>query len=196
MSKKKRKSNFQLIKYLMIIVIAVSVLGGLYGAGKSQFLASKAINPLTTGDVNLNINDLDNGITKVEVLFKTGKSETETELISSIAFRLNLSSKSNSKLTLVDKDGNNTDKLSTENSLDGNDWIYPVNKSQEIDSGLIVDFSVLNKSKSGYSNFVAENLATFYVKGVTGGSDLNYTFDKDLSVMFSKRRPVSNIWQF
>jgi len=191
-----RGKSSNLFKLMAIFVIAVAAISGFYLVGRSQFLSTKALTPASLGSVTTQVFDPQNGITKVDVTFKTGINSDETETVSTIAFRLSASSKSGQKLQLVDKDGNNTQNISIgENSLEKNDWLYPVDRLEEKDNGLLIDFSAVNKSKSGYSNSVPENLATFYLKGVDNKNNLNLSFDKDLSAMYSKRRPVTNIWE-
>lgn len=185
--------GFRLGKYKLIILFFIGVLGLVF-LGRRNYFASLALTPASTGDVRVFAENSTGNLTKVELRFKTGP-ENSTETISTIAFRLKISSDNLPDLKVTDDKGNEVFGISPSQELvDTGNWEFPVNRFEEKDGNLFVELAAVYKDKNGYKTSDYKTLATFYLSGVDDKNLLDFEFDKEMTEMFSKRRPVTDIW--
>ena len=190
----KARSRMQKLILLMIAVLVLSF--GFYLVRNRIYLASLSLTPASVGDVIVVTEPVENDLTKVDIRFRTGSNSVNKELISTISFRLKVTTYDIGSIDFVDKDSASSDELVPNQELMESDlWQFPVNNVEKSDGEIIIDFAGVNKTIEGYSSDTYENLASFYLTGVKSKDNLQFKFDENLSQMFSKRRPVTDIWE-
>lgn len=182
-------------KILLIVFVLLAMLSGFFLIRRNQYIASLALTPSSVGDVKVVVEEGSRPDTsKVKITFRTGISPEISEPISIVAFRLS-TPLANAGTQIVDEEGRQLSQITPDAQLlDSENWEFPVNNFEIKDGKLIVDFSAVNKTSVGYSSSSYQPLATFNLAGVERDA-LDFEFDKELSVMYSKQRPVTNIWQ-
>ena len=182
--------NYKSLIFLFLIIFL-----GLLLMGRKTYFASLSLTPASTGDVKVVTESTGNNLTKVDLSFKTGPADS-MESISTIAFRLKISAENQSKLKITDNNGTEVTSISSNQELiDTGNWAFPVNKFEDKDGNLLVDFVGVCEDKLGYKTSDDKLLATFYIAGVENKNNLLFVFDRKASEMFSKRRPVTDIWE-
>ena len=193
--KKNNQTGSVLVKVLVIAVMVAGVFAGYLLLRNRTYVLSSALTPKSVGSVDVSKSEVTNGLVPVDLLFRTGSGDTNVEAVSTITLRLKVTSKSKAVLAITDQDGNLVTALTPSANLsESNDWKFPVNTITSESQEQITEFAAVNTSLLGYSSFNSERLATFYVRGADSTDDLNLEFDNNSSFMFSKRRPVTNIW--
>lgn len=189
------KYQSSLRRTFFVAIILLGLVAGSMLIKRTYYLASLALTPSSVGDVDVRLDDASGGLTKVTIYFRTGTNDENTEAISTTSFRLNVSSDNMRELSVVDQDGNDASTLVSEKELESTgQWKFPVNSVKKEDK-IIADFAAVDESLEGYSSSEYKPLASFYLKGVGFRDSLQIQFDKDTSVMYSKRRPVTDIWE-
>jgi hypothetical protein len=184
------------LKFLVLLVIIAGVFSGFLLVKNTQLLSSSALTPSSVGNVDVIVGEPKDGISRVDLKFKTGLEDGQSEAISTLAFTLNVKSKSGSTIGMVDQEGLSVEKMVPGGNISSeNHWEIPVNEIVNVENGFAVDFMAVNTDKDGYNSTMPEVLVSFYVKGIGERNDLSLDFDKGISVMYSKRRPVTDIWE-
>lgn len=182
-------------KILLIVFVLLTIIAGFSLIRRSLYISSLALTPSSVGDVRLEVVEGSRpDIARVKIIFRTGIDQQNLEPISIVTFRLSTPLSSVSA-QIIDDAGRQLSQITPDAQLlDSENWEFPVNNFEIKDGKLIVDFSAVNKTTEGYSSFSYETLATFSLVGVERET-LDFEFDRELSTMYSKRRPVTNIWQ-
>jgi len=176
--------------FIFLFVALVIFFLGFTFAKTRVYLASLALTPSSAGDVIVVSEVQDNGLTKVELRIRTGTNKKD------VAVRLSVSSADSSNIKLVNKDGGATSNITPNEELVSTGyWQFPTNRTETKEGEIVVDFAAVNVTKDGYSSKTYENIASFYLTGVKSKDNLQFKFDENLSQMFSKRRPVTDIWE-
>src|SRR3989344_3153367 len=192
---KKHFFGLSLLKLLGVGVLVIGVIAGFNLIKRTAFLSTSALTPASVGLVETAVKDPVNGIYPVDINLRTGTSETNIEAISTVALKFTVSSKTGSTISLTDQDGNLVSEMTPgANFSQNSDFSFPVNKIDTTEKNIEAEFVSVNTSLNGYSTFNSERLMTFYVKGANSKEEIEIEFNKDVSSMFSKRRPVTNIW--
>lgn len=190
-----RKRGFS-TKFMFLSIILVILSVGFILGKVNLYIASLSLIPQPLGDVILISEAQENGLIKVGLRFRTGTDETDVEAVSTLATRLILSSSDQANIELVDKDGKEIDNIvPNEEFATLQEWKFPVNRFEKREKELVVDFAAVDMSQGGYSTHTYKSLASFYLSGLKNKEKLQFRFDSDLSQMFSKRRPVTDIWE-
>jgi hypothetical protein len=118
--------------------------------------------------------------------------ESETVAASVISIRAEIPQ----GFEVVDDEGEPAETVMIEEALaNSDDWEFPVKLIMKGDDGSILEIVAVNVTKEGFSSSQYIKLASVYMKN-TGISDtFNFRLDKDYSAIFSKKRPVTNIWK-
>lgn len=180
-------NNIRKFKNLIFIaVILVGVVTGLALARKSYFLSTLALTPSSLADVRYQMDDADGGLKKVTLSFKTG-NEDKSEAMSTIAVRLM------AKSQILNSSGKNVTEIVADEIINSSEnWKTVVNQVYEEGEAEVVEFLIVNTDKEGFSTADYVDFASFYVDDKTG---VSFSFDGDYSQIYSKRRPVTDIWQ-
>ena len=180
---------------LVIIVLLLAMMAGFVLIKRSLYFDSLALTPSSVGDVKVVVEEGSRAdVSKVKIRFRTGINQQNLEPISIVAFRLS-TPLANAGTQIIDEEGKELLQIIPEKGIvDFESWEFPVNKVETKDGRLIIDFAAVNKTTEGYSTSTYETLATFNLAGVERDT-LVFEFDKELSTMYSKRRPVTNIWE-
>lgn len=179
-----------------IFIIFLGVLVGLTLVRRDQYMRSLAQTPADVGTVKVLTEKLEGkeNVSRINVMFRTGTAQDEVEAISSLAMRIYVKGQDSANLQIVDKGANESDKIEISSELPVGEWRFPVNFVTKNEDGIVIDFAAINITKDGYLSSEYKKLATFYIKNDKEESDFELTFDNELSFMYSKRRPTTNIW--
>ena len=179
-----------------IFIIFLGVLVGLTLVRRDQYMRSLAQTPADVGTVKVLTEKLEGkeNVSRINVMFRTGTAQDEVEAISSLAMRIYVKGQDSANLQIVDKNANESDKIEISSELPVGEWRFPVNFVTKNEDGIVIDFAAINITKDGYLSSEYRKLATFYIKNDKEESDFDLTFDNELSFMYSKRRPTTNIW--
>lgn len=179
-----------------IFIIFLGVLVGLTLVRRDQYMRSLAQTPADVGTVKVLTEKLEGkeNVSRINVMFRTGTAQDEVEAISSLAMRIYVKGQDSANLQIVDKNANESDKIEISSELPVGEWRFPVNFVTKNEDGIVIDFAAINITKDGYLSSEYKKLATFYIKNDKEESDFELTFDNELSFMYSKRRPTTNIW--
>src|SRR3989344_7083115 len=179
-----------------IFIIFLGVLVGLTLVRRDQYMRSLAQTPADVGTVKVLTEKLEGkeNVSRINVMFRTGTAQHEVEAISSLAMRIYVKGQDSANLQIVDKGANESDKIEISSELPVGEWRFPVNFVTKNEDGIVIDFAAINITKDGYLSSEYKKLATFYIKNDKEESDFELTFDNELSFMYSKRRPTTNIW--
>jgi len=165
MAKRKFKSSRILI--FILAVIGILVLSSL--AKRVQVLRSEASIPGNIGEVKASVEQVDTDLRKVSLSLHTGTDEENSEVVSYLSIRIEISLEGGSVM-LTDANGVELQKIMVvEEFGDSEDWDIPVNK-------IVIDNEML------YVDFALVNL------------EVVLNINKDYSFMYTKDRPVVNIW--
>lgn len=128
---------------------------------------------------------------KYSLFAKTGSSGEDSEIS---VLSLRLVDPAGNKL--LDADGNTLDELGlAEEFTDTSEWKISVNKIYEGDGKTYLDLSMAKLGNVGYKTQDYALLGTFYVQVPKQGVKLPvFEISKDYSSAYSKKRPVTNIW--
>ncbi|KKQ85329.1 MAG: hypothetical protein UT08_C0007G0002 [Candidatus Woesebacteria bacterium GW2011_GWB1_38_8] len=179
-----------------IFIIFLGVLVGLTLVRRDQYMRSLAQTPADVGTVKVLTEKLEGkeNVSRINVMFRTGTAQDKVEAISSLAMRIYIKGQDSASLQIVDKGANESDKIEISSELPVGEWRFPVNFVTKNEDGIVIDFAAINITKDGYLSSEYRKLATFYIKNDKEESDFDLTFDNELSFMYSKRRPTTNIW--
>lgn len=179
---------------LLITILLLGMIAGFVLIKRNLYFASLALTPSSVGDVKVVVEEGSRAeVSKVKIRFRTGINPENLEPISIVAFRLS-TPLANVSTQIIDEEGKELLQITPEKGIDDfESWEFPVNKVETKDGRLIIDFAAVNKTTQGYSTSTYETLATFNLAGVEKEA-LVFEFDEELSTMYSKRRPVTNIW--
>jgi hypothetical protein len=191
----KRKKINSMARLLFLAIVLLGIITGFFLARKSQYFASLALTPPSIGEVKMISEEDLGGITKVNLVFRTGVNQNEVEPISVISLRFRAPLLNARGIQVVDEDGEETLFINPNQELiDSGEWEFPVNKIEIGEDELIIDFAAVYTEKDGYASYDYKSLATFDLKGVGSTDVFSFEFDRQLSAIYSKRRPVTNIW--
>lgn len=184
---------------LMKVLILTVIVAGLFTAyslvRRSAFLSTNALVPKSVGGLDAVKSEAASGLVPIDLMLRTGSSESDVEAVSTVSLKVNITSKSASQLTITDQDGNPVTLLTPGSQFSqSTDWKFPVNNILSESGKLTIEFAAVNTGLAGYSAYTSERLTTFYVKGADSAEDVDLQFDKNNSLILTKRRPVTNIW--
>lgn len=169
------------------------ILFGLVLMGGRNYLASLSLTPATSGDMRIVKESVGKNIIRYKVEFKTG-SDDPTEGVSTISFRLKIIDKDLNEINITDEKGAVVDKISPNLELESTDnWQFPVNRVEREDGNLFIDLAAVYKDKTGFVSSDYVSIAEFYLTG-SELKDPRLEFDEAYSEMYSKRRPVTDVW--
>lgn len=180
---------------LLFILLVILLLG--YTLVKARvFLASLALTPDMVGDVIVISEPLDGGLTKVELRFRTGTNKENVEPISTLSMKLSVSSADLGDIKLVTYEGNEVNEITpNEELVNLSEWKFSVNTVERKEKEIVINFAGTDVTKDGFASDTYKTVASFYLSGVKAKENLQFTFDEPFSQMFSKRRPVTDIWE-
>jgi len=190
MAKRKFKSSRILI--FILAVIGILVLSSL--AKRVQVLRSEASIPGNIGEVKASVEQVDTDLRKVSLSLHTGTDEENSEVVSYLSIRIEISLEGGSVM-LTDANGVELQKIMVvEEFGDSEDWDIPVNKIVIDNEMLYVDFALVNLTKDGFQSNELKDFADFYIKKGVVPVEVVLNINKDYSFMYTKDRPVVNIW--
>ena len=129
----------------------------------------------------------------VEIVFSTGKSGKK---VSSITSRVTFDYSGGSpELEVVDANGNLSNKIIPDATLDAGDWDFPVNSVTRTSGKVTIDLAAINTSTGGFSSEQEVTLATIYFKGVREPTvnPILISFDMTETKMLTKEDPPQDI---
>lgn len=182
------------LKNRSFVIVAIIVLvTGIILVQKRQYIISRALTPSSTGEVTVETTTTDAGYEKIRLLFRTGSDLNNIEAISTVSLKMSLPNVKN--VLVTNEFGDEIYSIQVNEQLvNGGEWVFPVNHVFYEEGEMVVEFSAVNTSVSGYSSIEHEELATFYLKGVANRA-VKFAFDEEMSNLYSKRRPVTDIWE-
>lgn len=191
MAKRKFKSSRILI--FIFAVIGILVLSSL--AKRVQVLRSEASIPGNIGEVKASVQQAEGDLQKVSLSFHTGQDEVSSEIISYLSIRMEIPTQGGSVM-LTDADGVELQEIMVvEEFSDSQVWDVPVNKIVTDNEMLYVDFALVNLTKDGFKSNELKHFADFYIKKGVAPVEVVLSINKDYSFMYTKDRPVVNIWE-
>jgi hypothetical protein len=189
----RRKSKYSRIAIVVVALVAVFVLWNL--AKRVQVLRSEASIPGNIGEVKAVVAQEEGDLQKVSLFFHTGVEEENSETISYLSFRLELPARGG-LVILTDENGLQVSELMiAEEFTDEEHWSVPVNKVYTEEDTLYIDFALVNLTKDGYRSHEQNRFAEFYLKKDLVPAEISLGINKDFSFMYTKDRPVANIWE-
>jgi hypothetical protein len=190
MAKRKFKSSRILI--FILAVIGILVLSSL--AKRVQVLRSEASIPGNIGEVKASVQQAEGDLQKVSLSFHTGKNEENSEVVSYLSIRIEIPLEGGSVM-LTDANGVELQEIMVvEEFGDSEGWDVPVNKIVTGDEMVVVDFALVNLTKDGFKSHELKHFADFYIKKGVVPVEVALNINKDYSFMYTKDRPVVNIW--
>jgi hypothetical protein len=178
------------LKIALVVFVIYVLFTALGVIGKVKEYVSEASVSNNMAEVVLS-RTLQNNLMKNEIFLRTGNGG-ESAAVSYIGFRLSLPD----GVTLTDKDGKTTDSpiIVTDEYKNSEFWQFPVNKINSIEDKVFVDFAAVNLSKEGFSAGDFVKIAEFYSRE-NDNQNVKFFLDSEYSFIYTKKRPVTNIWQ-
>lgn len=189
-----KKGAFKGSKLLIFIIVLASILVLSNLVKRVRVLRSEASIPGNIGMVTADVSE-EGDLKKVSLSFHTGQDENASEVISYLGFRLEILSESISGFELVDAEGAELEGVMVTNEFtDADIWNTPVNKIVFGNDKVIIDFAMVNLTKDGFKSNELKHFADFYLKkGIS--LEVAVNVNGDYSYMYTKDRPVVNIWE-
>lgn len=184
-----RRGNIHRI--ILIVLILIGLMSGFVLAKFNQDIRNEAKTPDTIGQVEVSVKKSPSDALRnnVVISFNTGKNASNTEAISVIGFRIKLPK----TYKVVNEKGEEVKEIIPNMSLDSS-WEFPINSITANDKEKIIDFSAVNTTKQGYASLETTKIAEFTVETESPEKELSLIFVPDYALMYSKDRPVTDIW--
>lgn len=185
--------NKDLKNKLMIAVGIVGIAVLLVFFKGRQIRLSRALTPSKVGDIKIETEVVESGMQKAKIYFRTGTNIENAEVISTII--LKIVATGSDDLILVDEEEHEIANIEPSESLHGSgEWIFPVNQISYSDEGVVIEFAAVNITPQGYKAGGYSELGSFLFSG-SGESPVSFNFDRESSHIYSKGRPVTDIWR-
>jgi hypothetical protein len=177
-------------RLILVVLILIGAVSGFALVMSSQDIRNEAKVPEDVGQLVLTVTkpSADSVMNKVEIAFKTAKDGNNAESISVVGFRIRIPAAQK----IVNDKNEEVGELTVNGELDDT-WEYPVNSVISDKEWKVIDFAAVNTSKQGYTSTATTELVQFYVRTEMPVIELPLGFDQDYAVMYSKRRPVTDI---
>lgn len=189
----KRKTRKLRALVFLVALVGIFILWTL--VKRVQVLRSDASIPGNIGEVKASAEQYEGDLQKVSLSFHTGVDEGNSEIVSYLGFRLEVPLEGGLVL-LTNESGAQADEINvTEEFSDEDTWAVPVNKIYADENNLYVDFALVNLTKEGFKSHELVKFADFYVQKGVVPVEIELNVNKDFSFMYTKDRPVVNIWE-
>ncbi len=181
---------------MFLVVIALVVIIVLWGLIKRvQVLRSEASIPGNIGEVKASVERVDTDLQRVSFSFHTGVDEEDSEIVSYLSIRIEIPL-AGGLVLLTDETGLQTHEvIVAEEFINEDNWNVLVNKIHADGEMLYVDFALVNLTKDGFKSNELKHFADFYIKKGVVPVEITLNVNKDYSFMYTKDRPVVNIWE-